>query len=463
MSAAAEIRAALVRLDRAENHRPGQPVALADVYTAKSHRSALDPERALVVGNRGMGKSFWAHALLNPEIRAATAKEFGFPALASTDVQVGFNGSARFEGIAPTAAMVAQADTGENGFALWPAVLARAVAPYSSVVLPESYLDLVGWVQADAERSARLFTQADDVLRQQGKRLLLVFDALDLLAADWKTGRRRLQGLLMLALATASFRSIRTKIFLRLDQFEDPDLFAFPDGSKVRNPVDLRWTVEDLYRLLFHRLRGCPAFARLRDETQRGRGDAIPALVRLLAGAYMGSGPTRGHVHTWMPTHLADAFDQISPRTFLTAWREAAGHEPSPTETAVDHHGILEGVRKASADRLAEIEQDYPWVPTVLEPLRGQSVPMPQEELVRIWKQRQTAAQALERAERQDRPILIEREANPSTPEAALLNALKIIGVLSLRKNGKVDIPDIFRVQAAIKRRGGVKPPRRGG
>lgn len=461
MSDHAEIRAALATLERAEHHRPGQPVTLAEVYTAKSHRAALDPERALVVGNRGMGKSFWAHALLNPEIRAHAAKEFRFPTLEATEVVVGFNGSDRLDGIAPTADMVAEADTGKDERILWQAVLARVAAPYCGLVLPDRYRDIVAWVQADAERIARLFTRADDVLMSQGKRLILVFDALDLLSSDGQTGRRRLQGLLQLALSALSFRAIRTKIFLRLDQFHDPHLFLFPDGSKVRNPVDLRWADEDLYRLLFHRLRNCPAFARL-QASQDGHPDARSRLVRFLAGTYMGSGATRGFVETWLPTHLADAFGQISPRTFLTAWREAARHGACPADTAVDHHGVLEGVRKASADRLAEIEQDYPWVPIALTPLRGQSVPLPQAELLHLWQRQNTFAKVIDLAQKQGRLILIGKDAEPSTPEAALLNALKFIGVLELRRNGKVDMPDIFRVQAGIKRRGGVKPPRRG-
>ncbi len=44
-----------------------------------------------------------------------------------------------------------------------------------------------------------------------------------------------------------------------------------------------------------------------------------------------------------------------SPRTFLTAWREAAHHGAPPVGRAVDHLGLLEGVRKASEDRLTEL------------------------------------------------------------------------------------------------------------
>ena len=97
----ASLRAALAGLPPAANHRPGEPVALNDVYIVSAHRAALDPERSLVVGNRGMGKSFWSHALLNDEIRTAAADKFRFPLLRETQVFFGFNGSARTGGVAP--------------------------------------------------------------------------------------------------------------------------------------------------------------------------------------------------------------------------------------------------------------------------------------------------------------------------------------------------------------------------
>jgi len=41
-----------------------------------------------------------------------------------------------------------------------------------------------------------------------------------------------------------------------------------------------------------------------------------------------------------------------------------------------------------------------------------------------------------------------------------LLSFLVSIGVVERRKNGKINIPDIFRVDAGIKRKGGVRPPK---
>src|SRR4051812_22558393 len=63
----AAIRHGLGDLPRASRHEPGATVDPEAVYTPATHRGAVDPERPLVVGNRGAGKSFWSHALLNPQ------------------------------------------------------------------------------------------------------------------------------------------------------------------------------------------------------------------------------------------------------------------------------------------------------------------------------------------------------------------------------------------------------------
>jgi hypothetical protein len=69
--------------------------------------------------------------------------------------------------------------------------------------------------------------------------------------------------------------------------------------------------------------------------------DRNKALVDAIAGEYMGADKKRGRVYTWLPLHLADSREETSPRTFLTAWREAALHEPAPANQAVDHQALL--------------------------------------------------------------------------------------------------------------------------
>jgi hypothetical protein len=70
------IRQGLRALPPASNYIPGQEIKLDDVLIVQSHRAALDPDRTLVVGNRGVGKSFWTHVLADPRTRAHVAQTF---------------------------------------------------------------------------------------------------------------------------------------------------------------------------------------------------------------------------------------------------------------------------------------------------------------------------------------------------------------------------------------------------
>lgn len=464
------LRQALADLPRADNLSPNEPIAPADVYTVPEHRAALDPDRMLVVGNRGMGKSFWAHALAQEATRENAAKVLGFRELARTSVHIGFNAG---EGVfAPSVEVIAQAKA-KNPELIWRAVLVRIAASLTNEKLPKRFADLVEWVTADAERSASVMTRADTTLVASNQKLLVVFDALDRLGDTWQTVQDLTRGLLKQTLKMNSYRAIRMKLFMRSDQFSDRSLFNFPDASKVQNSrVDLYWRDVDLYGLLLMRLgrsdasptldRMIPTKQALREAFEQP--DRQKQLVDTIAGEFMGSDAKRGRVYTWLPLHLADALMHTSPRTFLTVWREAARHIPAPKDRAVDHLGIAEGVRKASEDRLHELKEDYWWITSALEPLRGQLVPMPLDELKDLWRQQGTAKSIMRESTATKRLAPVQLVAtDPRDLEAALVSALQAIGVLEIRSNQKINVPDIFRIEAQIKRKGGVKPPRRTG
>jgi hypothetical protein len=101
--------------------------------------------------------------------------------------------------------------------------------------------------------------------------------------------------------------------------------------------------------------------------------EAQARLINGIAGEFMGSNKKRGQVYTWVPLHLSDAAHTCSPRSFLIAWRKAAEHHPAPEGRAVDHLGLLEGVRSASTTRLSELYEDYPWIQPALARCAGNS------------------------------------------------------------------------------------------
>lgn len=469
------IREGLQALPRTDNTAPGSTIEVEKIVVVPSHRAALDPDRALVVGNRGVGKSFWTHALAEPDARAHVARTFR--ELATVDVVVGFNASSRVVPVAPTLETINQAFTeAGNADALWRTILVRT-ARHLGIPIPaelprDALAKEVLWVKGHGEQVDRILTALDDQYTSRRKKLVLVFDALDRLGTDWGTKRILTTALLKQALAARSYRAIRLKLFMRRDQFEDPLLFKFADSSKIENPrVDLLWTSSDLYTLLFARLSreavSAEAFARLEKALKISGEPASDAahrtLIRAIAGEFMGATAKQGRVYTWLPLHLSDARGETSPRTFLTAWREAAHFQPVAAKRALDHRGIHEGVRKASEDRLKELDEDYWWIKLALQPLRGQQVPMERTSLKRLWSSRKTAEDILARSNPQFlSPVRLgDAGAGKGNLEDALIQGLAAIGIIEVRPNEKINIPDIFRLEAGIKRKGGVAAPKR--
>jgi hypothetical protein len=472
----AAIREGLRGLDPDPSVNASTSIDPKQIVVVQRHRAALDPDRSLVIGNRGVGKSFWTQVLADPQARAVVAKSFG--ELATVDVTIGFNNPTRAEAVAPTKRVINQVfAASSDAEALWDAVLLRA-ARFHGVVVPDSLPrdDLaseVAWVQANGESVDRILTALDDQCTRKKKKLILVFDALDQLGTDWASKRTLTTGLLKRAFDARSYHSLRLKLFMRRDQFEDPQILKFPDASKLANArVDLLWNPTELYTLLFQWLASVQpsleAFSRLqttlRVSAKRGTDDDHKALVDAIAGEFMGATKKRGRVFSWLPLHLSDARAETSPRTFLTAWREAALTEPAPPRRAVDHRGLHAGVRKASSARVAELEQDYNWIPLALNPLRKQLVPIERAALIRLWKNNATAEKILSESRARNEesaqlpPVLLDgAHTSKGDLEEALIKDLAAIGIVEERPNGKINIPDIFRLEFEIGRKGGVQ------
>lgn len=475
------IREALAKFDISPRVEPNETIQLERAYFPAGHRGVLDSRRQLVVGNRGMGKSFWTHALINSELRIRLADVYGHTSLKLTRVEIGFNGSSKVGRFAPTSDEIR--DLHAKGFdpdLIWRGVLmgiAQAMgrpAPSPKPDLPKLVADL----QATPQLFSSTLSALDDNLANQGQHLLVVFDALDRLGQDWPSIRAFSRALLRLAVGLKSFSSIRAKIFMRVDQFSDEELFRFPDSSKIRNDhVSLTWQASELYGLLlFEVLRsvaGGSALTTVASEINasaalpvdgfdsRGQVEDQRRLIEHLAGEFMGSNKKRGLVYTWVPLHLSDAANTCSPRTFLTAWKKAAEHLPAPAHRAVDHQGLLDGVRSASTSRLNELYEDYEWIRPSLGALRRQFVPMSRELLFELWRHNKviSAIKAPQAGDQVNR--VPARLADGDAPDE-LLEAMKSVSVMEERSNGKINVPDIFRVEAEILRKGGVAVPKRG-
>jgi hypothetical protein len=473
------IRDAMAALRPASRVEPNENVSPDRVFTPDGHRAVLDLSRQLVVGNRGMGKSLWTHALTNAAVRDQVAKAYGQNGLAKTEVVIGFNGSDKTATVAPTRDAIARAIS--EGFVeddIWRAVIFRAMRQVEGIPEGQHLRETLEKLRTTPGLYEESLSSADDILEKKGRTVLILFDALDRLAYDWQEIRALTSSLLKRALGLKSFRSFRSKIFIRPDQYADPSLFQFPDGSKLKSEhVDLSWQPYELFDLLLFEIMRHPeartALVDLADQIgatpvlhfnslrNRSTQDEQKTIINAIAGPYMGSNARRGRVYTWVPLHLSDAKNACSPRTFLTAWVRASEHNPAPGDKAVDHLGLLEGVRHASSVRLEELREDYRWIDSALGALRGEFVPIQGTDLLAIWQKSDVVQRIIADARAGKWLAPIELGEHGSGPES-LLAALESIAVMEERANGKINVPDIFRVEAGIKRMGGVAVPRRG-
>jgi hypothetical protein len=471
------LREAMASFSPASKVEPNEPVGPDRVFTPESHRSVLDLSRQLVVGNRGMGKSLWTHALTDTTVRRRVADIYAQPQLKKINVVIGFNGAEKTDVISPTPGSIERAlDGGYNPEDIWRAVVFRAIQKVRSVPEPLQFDNTLARLKKNPGEFEDALSLVDDDLAKKGTGVLILFDALDRLPGDWQLIRQLTTALLRRAVGLKSFKCIRTKIFIRPDQFSDRTIFQFPDGSKILNDhVDLSWQPHELFGLLFFEImrnssgkasltsvaRRIKASGALASMTKQSSGslEEQKNLINEIAGPFMGTDARRGRVYTWVPLHLSDARNACSPRTFLTAWQKASEHQPVPSDRAVDHLGLIEGVRKASSTRLAELREDYRWIDNALAALKGQFVPIERRELIKIWEESKVVQGILKeaRAGQWLAPVQLADADNT----AALLDAMNSIAVTEERANGKINVPDIFRVEAGIKRKGGVAVPRR--
>lgn len=469
------IRRALAEIQPGSAHQAGIAPDPAIIFAPAAHANAIDPERALVIGNRGVGKTFWSAVLVHSQTRQKVAKIYPRLGLDRVEAVLGFHEDAgKDDGPAPSPALlrnlVSEVAEPEQ---IWRGVLLQALRSHAGIKFPESLKDIIVWANANIEQAERGLRTADRFFASKGQIFLVVFDALDRLARDWTTISALSEGVLRFALDVRGFRTIRTKIFMRTDQASDDSLFRFADASKIRaDSVKLVWQREELFGLLYNQMLANAAArpALLDIASKAGRGDLEDRLLNdeefqeavfyLIAGEFMGAGAKRGRTYSWLYDHLADAFGETSPRSFLTALQRAANHRPYPADSAIDHNGIRAGVQDASEVRVTQLKEDYDWIDSVLTPLEDLEVPCEPEVFKKRWRERNTISEIRRNSERSHKLIPLELEKTRTDPEGALLTALSNIGVIEFRNENRINMPDIFRVSARIKRRGGVRPPK---
>lgn len=472
-----DIRGALVKALPSTTSNFGETPDRRLVYVPPAHTKALRLDSNLVVGARGVGKSFWTAALSSEELRALLGQ--AVRDLERTSVSIGFAVTPNIDAFPDSDVFAHLMANGIPAYDVWRAVVARWLAEPSIETVPrDNWSATVAWVQKNPEPLARLLQRANQQFSTTQRYGLIVFDALDRTSANWETMDSIVRDLLRVVLWLKSFPRLHGKVFLREDQY-DRTVTDFPDASKLlATRAELTWAPHDLHGLLWQMLCNAPdehgALLRaiytdvvgaapreddgawqLADEVKR-ESATQRALFEELAGPWMGTDHRRGVPYVWSVSHLADGRGRTSPRSFLAAILAAAedSRERYPHyKYALHYESIKRGVQSASQIRVNEMAEDYPWVTKLMEPLRGLTVPCSFESIEERWTKHFPQGPGA-------------AAGNRLPPQHAELgwngvrDDLIRLGIFEKMRDDRINMPDLYRVGFGLGRRGGVQPIR---
>ncbi len=463
MSDAAQLREAILAA-QLETSNHGEEPKLATLYIPHSHLKALKLDAHVVVGGRGVGKSFWTAALQTKELRStlgAAVRE-----LRDVEIRIGFAATEKNE-YPNLDGFKKLLGEGREPYDIWRAVILRWVAEKTvgSPIPTQTWGATVDWLKQQPEQAVGLMQKPRDW------RGLIVFDALDRTSDDWRQMDEIVRGLLRTTLWLKAQPGLYTKVFLREDQAERT-VFNFPDASKLlADKAELVWARHDLHGLLWQRLINareehgeylrsiCPAnmgagLWNLPDD-MKSDSDKQRMVFEKLAGPWMGTDRRRGVPYVWAVGHLADGRGQTSPRSFLAAIKQAAedSRDRHPNhDYALHYESIKRGIQKASEIRVSEVvDEDYPWVRDVLAALEGMNVPCEYDDILNHWQTKFPGG--VNTISFQKLPAQhVERGWD------GIRDELQRLGLIETRKDGRIDMPDLYRVGFRLGRKGGVRP-----
>lgn len=463
------------------------------LYLPLSHVKALRLESNLVIGDRGVGKSVWSQALQqSPSLQGNNALPktlFPYPLRVlpgfGTNADPRYPDSDTFEDLLKK---------GLTPYAIWRGVICRALADITAQVIPiDQWESTVRWVQDQPEAVAALIQMADQFSQDAGMGILFVFDALDRVSSSgqWSFVDQAIGALLRLVLQLKGTKRLHAKVFLRTDQYERGSFSGISDVSKLQSTrVELTWSVTDLHGLLWQSLTN-GQFSKAREsfrawcrqensdaqpnlfdrtETQEVDIDSnrwpLPPLLQRdeeaqrrlferLAGAWMGKDRRRGIPYIWTVNHLADGRGLTSPRSFLEAIKKAAEDSGRYSEypLALHYESLKRGVQVASQVRINELAEDHPWLKELMAPLAGLSVPCTEEAIYERW---------IEKIGYESDGAFGLSESLPANlrnmGRMGIFAYLVHLGLITIMRDNRINMPDLYRVGFRLGRKGGVKP-----
>ena len=178
MSEAVDLREAILNAFL-ETSNFGETPKPGELYIPLSHLKALKLEAHIVVGGRGVGKSFWTAALQSEQLRAQLGGVFSD--LNGIEVFAGFSNKDDIDNYPSADVFSSFLKDGQGDYYdLWRAVIIRWVARRQEAEIPcDDWRATLAWMREKPEGISRLMSKSRD---WKG---LILFDALDRTSTDW--------------------------------------------------------------------------------------------------------------------------------------------------------------------------------------------------------------------------------------------------------------------------------------
>ena len=311
------------------------------------------------------------------------------------------------------------------------------------------------------EQVAGLLGEVNRRLSEDGQVLVVAYDGLESwLSLDDGPAHASLSGLIRLWSETLqAYASIRPKIFVSGYQARPLPSSGLEDLTRaVRGQIELRWSDDDLLMLVVMRLLAWhPRFVEIAKNRQCSLETigtrSVPApgsslvewrlFINEAFGLLFGQQGSSGHVWKWIVSNIRDSNGVSTPRVMLKLLHHTfrmletlkdSGQSLTPFQCLQQAHSVV------SAEEI-ESSSEIRWLPWIKSHIYGIKIPAERAELLARIKRPWNAAWAEKTGYNADQA----------------LETLVARGYLSLRSDGTIDAPDLYRHGFGFQRTSGTK------
>lgn len=476
-----EILRALTDLGYGQSESESHEIRSRRFHPIRQHLNALREEVALIVGDRGVGKSALFKATTHDSLYEPLQKKFKDLKLPpKVTWLVGYEGGKEF---ADAESRKQVFKVMEEASQVWYAYLVRLLSQvpgYDALTAFKKLAaistarprDILNAFDPQNSHPAEAMDELDTKLKSEGRWLFVSYDELDTLGGfDWDAQAVGVRGLLAFWTQYARrWERIRPKIFLRSDLFRRYANVAGADLAKLAaSRVELIWSRTDLLAMLTTRmlnsskmlheycikkkirydsLLGAPKPSYYATDEKEG---AFQQVIEGIFGEYMGEGPKKGKTFSWLFDHLGDSNRRITPRNLVRLIEISAEMEQSfrhARHPRIIHYSSLRtALNRVSDHHVKSALDEWPWLEGLEKRLqRLGEVPWMLPDLKRALKADWLDSWSSKKAVKP-----------PESGPDEFVEYLLEVGIIRFRSDKKFDVTDLYLHGLGLKRRGGVK------